>query len=59
MEELDLKELFEMFWSRKLYVLIIVLVFFLIGCIYSFNSDVTILLLLKKIRLLFVFFKAQ
>lgn len=36
MEELDLKELFEMFWSRKLYVLIIVLVFFLIGCIYSY-----------------------
>lgn len=36
MEELDLKELFEMFWSRRLYVLLVVLVFFLIGCIYSY-----------------------
>ena len=36
MEELDLKQLFEMFWSRKIYVALIVLVFILIGFIYTF-----------------------
>lgn len=36
MEDLDLKELFEMFWSRKIYIILIVLIFFLIGCIYSY-----------------------
>lgn len=36
MEELDLKELFNIFWSRKLYILIIVAIFVVIGVIYSY-----------------------
>lgn len=36
MEELDLKELFNMFWARIVHIAIIVLVFAIIGVIYSF-----------------------
>ena len=36
MEELDLKELFTIFWSKKLEVLLITLIFILIGVIYSY-----------------------
>ena len=36
MEELDLKELFNMFWTRIVHIAIIVLVFAIIGVIYSF-----------------------
>lgn len=36
MEELDLKQLFEMFWSRKIYVALIVLVAIFAGLIYTF-----------------------
>lgn len=36
MEELDLKELFYMFWSRKVHILIIVLIFIVIGITYSY-----------------------
>lgn len=36
MEELDLKQLFEIFWSRKIYVALIVLVFILIGFVYTY-----------------------
>lgn len=36
MEELDLKELFSMFWTRKIYVILITLIFIVIGAIYSF-----------------------
>lgn len=36
MEELDLKELFEIFWSRKIYILIITLVFIIVGFIYTY-----------------------
>lgn len=35
MEELDLKELFNMFWSRKTYIILIVLIFIIIGAIYT------------------------
>ena len=35
MEELDLKELFKMFWNRKFRILIIVLLFLIIGIVYS------------------------
>ena len=35
MEELDLKELFKMFWNRKIQILIIVILFLIIGIIYS------------------------
>lgn len=36
MEELDLKELINMFWSRKLQIVIIVLIFLIIGVVYSY-----------------------
>ena len=35
MEELDLKELFELFWSKKLTIVILVVVFAIIGAVYS------------------------
>lgn len=35
MEELDLKELFEMFWNKKLQIILIVLIFAFIGVIYT------------------------
>ena len=35
MEELDLKELFEMFWNKKLQIVLIVLIFIVIGMIYT------------------------
>lgn len=35
MEELDLKDLFNYFWSRKLYILLMVLLCISIGCVYS------------------------
>lgn len=36
MEEIDLKELFNMFWSRKMYIAIIVIFCFIIGVLYSY-----------------------
>jgi len=36
MEELDLKELFTIFWERKVQIVIIVLIFAVIGIIYSY-----------------------
>lgn len=36
MEELDLKELFSMFWTRKVYIILITLIFIVIGAIYSY-----------------------
>ena len=36
MEELDLKELFNMFWTRIAHIAIIVLIFVIIGVLYSF-----------------------
>lgn len=35
MEELDLKELFNIFWSRKIYMILIVIIFILIGIVYT------------------------
>lgn len=35
MEELDLKELFEVFWNKKIQILLIVLIFMVVGFIYS------------------------
>ena len=35
MEELDLKELFEIFWSKKVQIILIVLIFMVIGIIYT------------------------
>lgn len=36
MEELDLKQLFKIFWNKRLQIISIVLVFLIIGSIYSF-----------------------
>lgn len=36
MEELDLKELFEIFWSKKIQIALIVMIFLLLGLIYSY-----------------------
>ena len=36
MEELDLKELFEMFWSKKIHILVCIIIFVLIGIIYTY-----------------------
>ena len=36
MEELDLKELFNMFWTRKVHIALIVVIFMVIGTIYSY-----------------------
>lgn len=35
MEELDLKELFELFWSKKITILLVVILFAIIGVVYS------------------------
>ena len=36
MEELDLKELFNMFWTRKVHIILITLIFMVVGIIYSY-----------------------
>lgn len=36
MEELDLKEIFNMFWTRKIQIILIVLIFIIIGALYSY-----------------------
>ena len=36
MEELDLKELFTIFWSKKLEIALITLIFIVVGVIYSY-----------------------
>lgn len=35
MEEIDLKELFEMFWNKKAQIILLILIFMVIGIIYS------------------------
>lgn len=35
MEEIDLKELFQMFWNKKIHILLITLIFIVIGTIYT------------------------
>lgn len=35
MEELDLKELFNIFWSRKVYIILITIIFILMGIVYT------------------------
>lgn len=36
MEELDLKELFGIFWAKKIHIILLILIFVVIGFIYSF-----------------------
>ena len=36
MEELDLKELIYMFWSKKIEIILITILFVIVGCVYSF-----------------------
>jgi len=35
MEEIDLKELFRMFWNKKVQIILIVAIFIMIGVIYT------------------------
>ena len=51
MEELDLKELFQIFWNKKIQILLIILIFIVIGIIYTvgfvtpmYSSSTTLLL---------------
>ena len=51
MEELDLKELLEMFWEKKLQIILITAIFMTIGVVYSlgfvvpkYQSTTTLLL---------------
>ena len=51
MEELDLKELFNIFWSKKVHIILIVLIFIALGVIYTvgfttpmYTSSTTLLL---------------
>ncbi len=51
MEELDLKELFNLFWNKKLQIILIVLIFIVLGVIYTvgfttpmYTSSTTLLL---------------
>ena len=51
MEELDLKELFNIFWSKKVHIILIVLIFIALGVIYTvgftkpmYSSSTTLLL---------------
>ncbi len=37
MEELDLKQLFKIFWNKRLHIIAIVLVFLIIGSVYTFT----------------------
>ncbi|MDO5557391.1 MAG: Wzz/FepE/Etk N-terminal domain-containing protein [Clostridia bacterium] len=37
MEELDLKELFSIFWRKKIIILIIVAIFIVIGTVYTYT----------------------
>lgn len=37
MEELDLKQLFELFWSKKVIIAILMIVFAIIGAVYSYG----------------------
>ena len=37
MEEMDLKELFNIFWSKKVQIILIILIFITIGVIYTVN----------------------
>lgn len=51
MEEIDLKDIFNMFWSKKSQIFVIVLIFVIIGCIYTlkfttpiYSSSITLIL---------------
>jgi capsular polysaccharide biosynthesis protein len=37
MEEIDLKEIFNMFWSKKMQIFVIMLIFLIIGSVYTIN----------------------
>lgn len=51
MEELDLKELFKIFWEKKVYIILITLIFLMLGIIYTigittpkYKSSTTVIL---------------
>jgi len=55
MEEIDLKEIFNALWRRKLEIILILILFLIIGCIYTlkfttpmYNSSITLILVSAK-----------
>lgn len=55
MEEIDLKELFNIFWSKRLQIILVVLVFIVIGVVYSvglktplYSSSATMVLAMSE-----------
>ena len=60
MEELDLKELFNLFWSKKGIIVIFILVFAIIGVVYSYYyvtpryKSETSLLIVKEQKVVFI-----
>lgn len=54
MEEIDLKELFNIFWSKKVQILLVVIIFMVIGAVYTiglktpmYSSSTTLLLVMS------------
>ena len=55
MEEIDLKELFNIFWSKKIQIILVVIVFMIIGAVYSigiktpmYSSSATLVLAMAE-----------
>lgn len=55
MEELDLKELFGIFWAKKVQIVLIILIFMVIGIIYTvgfttpkYSAETTLILASQK-----------
>lgn len=55
MEEIDLKEIFNIFWNKKLSIFIIVFLFIILGCVYTlkftspiYSSSITLILVSSK-----------
>ena len=40
MEEIDLKEIFNIFWSKKIAILLVVILFMVIGSVYTYGFTV-------------------
>ena len=57
MEEIDLKELFEIFWAKKLQILLVVIIFIVMGVVYTlgfttpkYSSSTTLVLAMSETK---------
>lgn len=57
MEEIDLKELFEIFWAKKIQILLVVLIFIVMGVVYTmgfttpkYSSSTTLVLAMSETK---------